>query len=160
MRIETIYGVRCLNNREQRRHDSPRTASLPDSMLQVVSKLTERDEHARRVQKGAVVLNLVVVAGYQVTEVVQPGIGPFDDPAAAVASETAAILIAVNPRGAMRYNQLDAAALQSLPQFDAVIAPVCHDALGPLLWSAGPGPRDGYVSERFFRELRLGSIGR
>ena len=56
-------------------------------MLEVVSILPKGDQHARRIEKRAVVLKLVFMARDEPAEVVEPGVGPFDDLSAAVAPQ-------------------------------------------------------------------------
>jgi hypothetical protein len=106
------------------------------------------------------VLDLVVVAGDEVTEVMEPRLGAFDDPAPTVPAETAPVLVAVLPVREMRDNELNATALQAFPQLAAVVAAVGDDALRVLFRATGADARDRYVGERVFRELRLGEIGR
>jgi hypothetical protein len=126
----------------------------------VVSKLAERDQHAGRVQKGPVVFELVFISRDETAEVVQPRVGAFNNPAPAVAAQATAILIPVLAILQMRDDQVDAAPLETLPEFPAVICAIRHDALRLLFRSARSRARDRYLGERGFREVALGEIGR
>lgn len=57
-------------------------------------------------------LDLVVVAGDQVTEVMELGVGRLNDPAAGVALETASVLVTVDTRREVRNDQLNTTTLQ------------------------------------------------
>ena len=83
---------------------------------------------------------LVVIARDETPEVVQPRVGAFNDPAAAVAAESAAILIPMFPILAMRDDQVNATAFETVPELSAVVPAIGDDALR-LLPRAGPGRR-------------------
>lgn len=134
---------------------------VPDrASLEVVSKLSKRDEHARRVEKRAVVLKLVLIARDEAAEVMQPRVGPFDNPAAAIAPQGATVLVAMDPVREVGHDKLDAATFQAQPERATVVAAVGDDALRVLFRAPWSRARDGYVGERFLREVRLGEIGR
>ncbi len=105
-------------------------------------------------------LELIVVAGDEAAEVVQPRMGALNDPAAPVAAQTASVLIAVLPIREMRDDQLNAAPFQADPELPAIVPAIGDDALRVLFRATRPRAGDGDVGERRFRELRLGEIGR
>ena len=134
--------------------DLPAAAVAPQlsADLEVVSRLPERDQHARRGEKGAVMFELVVIARDETPEVVQPRVGAFNDPAAAVAAESAAILIPMFPILAMRDDQVNATAFETVPELSAVVPAIGDDALRLRPGPARAGARHRYVGERRFRE--------
>jgi len=127
--------------------------------LEVVSKLPKGDQHARRVEKRAVVFELVLIARDEPAEVVEPRVGPFDDPAAAVAPQGTTVLIPMDAVGEMRDDEVNPATFQAQPERAAVVAAIRDDALRLLFRPSRAGARHGYVRERLLRELRLGEIG-
>ena len=102
----------------------------------------------------------VLVARDEAAEVEEPGVRAFDDPAPPIATEASAILVAMLARGDVRHDQLNPALFQAFPEFVTVVPAVRDNALGLLFRPPGSRARDRYLGERFFRELRLGSIGR
>src|SRR5258708_3833955 len=88
----------------------------------------------------------------QSSELAEPGVGSFDDPAAFVAAQLAAIFIAPVPAVAsVGHDQLDAAFLQPLAQWVRVIGAV-SDHPFRLLPRPAFGPGDADLCERGFRK--------
>ena len=95
----------------------------------------------------------------QSSELAEPGVGSFDDPAAFVAAQFAAILITPVPAVAsVGYDQLDAAFLQPLAQWVRVISTVSDH---PFRLLPGPafGPGDADLCERGFRKRNFSRRG-
>ncbi len=88
----------------------------------------------------------------QSSELAEPSVGSFDDPAAFVAAQLAGIFIAPVPAVAsVRHDQLDAAFLQPLAQWVRVVGAVSDH---PFRLLPGPafGPGDADLCERGFRK--------
>src|SRR5258708_6659156 len=88
----------------------------------------------------------------QSSELAEPSVGSFDDPAVFVAAQLAAIFIAAVPAVAsVRHDQLDAAFLQPLAQWVRVVGAVSDP---PFRLLPGPafGPGDADLCERGFRK--------
>ena len=137
--------------------DSITIAVLP--ALEVVSKPTEHDKHARNVHEGAIVLEQIVVARDESTEVVQPRVRALNDPPPQIAAQATTVLEDVRPGAEMGDDQLNAAALEASPERPTVVAAVGNDALRVLPRTPGPRPRHRYRRERRFRELDFVDIG-
>jgi hypothetical protein len=91
----------------------------------------------------------------QSSELAEPGVGSFDDPAAFVAVQLAAIFIAPVPAvSSVGHDQLHAAFLQPLAQWVRVIGAVSDH---PFRLLPGPafGPGDADLCERGFRKRSL-----
>jgi hypothetical protein len=106
------------------------------------------------------VLELVVVAGAEAAEVMQPRVVASDEPAPFVPPKRSAVLEAMLPGGEVLGNQLDPAAFQAEPERSTVVTLGRDDAGRLLLRSAASGTRDGYLCERGFGEVTLGEVGR
>jgi hypothetical protein len=91
--------------------------------LAAASQPIEGDQHAGQMEEGRVHLQLPRPAQHQAAEVVQPGEGAFDFPAAAVTAQLKPILglrrLAIAP---VQHDQLNAAAFQSGAQRVAIVA--------------------------------------
>jgi hypothetical protein len=88
----------------------------------------------------------------QSSELAEPSVGSFDDPAAFVAAQLSAIFIAPVPAVAsVRHDQLDASFLQPLAQWVRVVGAVSDH---PFRLLPGPafGPGDADLCERGFRK--------
>ena len=98
-------------------------------------------------------LELVLVARDESSEVVQPRIRALDDPAAPIPTEAALILKTMGAGLDVRRDQVDPTTAEAFPELRAVVATVGDDALRFLLRATSAGARHRYLGERFFREL-------
>ena len=126
----------------------------------MVSKLAEGDEDTRQTEKRVVVGELPLVAHREAAEAQQPPDGAFDDPAATVAPQLAAILKAVAAMAEMGHDQVDPAGAEALPERATIVAAIGNYALGFLLRPARARPRDRHLGEGRFGEVDFGSLGR
>jgi hypothetical protein len=88
----------------------------------------------------------------QSSELAEPGVGSFDDPAAFVAAQLAAIFIAPVPAAAsVGHDQLDAAFLQPLAQWVRVIGAISDHPFRllprPAFGPPGRGPVPAWLPQ-------------
>jgi hypothetical protein len=108
--------------------------------------MPEQDLHATEAHHAEEVLDVVLPAGDQPTEMMEPGKQSFDSPTSVVAAQGAAILRRHSALSAMRCDHLDAVALgQVTIQAVAVVSLVADQSLGEGVEEA--------VSEEAFDEL-------
>jgi len=99
------------------------------------------------------------MAHQQPAELTEPGVGSLDDPASLVAAQFAPVFIApILVVLSIRHNQLDAALVQSLPQWVRVVGAVGDYSFG-LLPRPTFGPRDADFCERGFRKRSFSRRG-
>ena len=112
----------------------------------MVSEIAEHDFDAAEADHGEEVLDVVLPAGDEAAEVVQPGEEPLDLPASPVAAQRATVLGGLLAVAAMRRNQLDVVALfQFGIQAVAVVGLVADQSRRELIEEA--------VGEHLFDEL-------
>ena len=100
-----------------------------------------------------------VVTHLDASEVLQPGVGAFDFPALAIASQLAFVLKAtVANVVSVGNDQLRTLPFQSPAQGIGVIAPVGNDASEVGARSSASRPRHSYLPERALREPALGQL--
>jgi hypothetical protein len=97
-----------------------------------------------------------VVPHLHPAEVLQPGDGALDFPAAAITAQLAFVLIAPqNAVGSVRHDQFDASSFQPPAHGIAIVAAVGHHSLGVLARTATPRARDSHLRQRAFRQFVL-----
>src|SRR5258706_1239416 len=101
--------------------------------LEPVSKPSEHDHHTGKFGKAVKEERVEFVAGDQPAKVLQPGDGPLNDPAAAVATQGSAVLSwRFYTPTAMRADQLNPSGCQSLAERVAVGGPALNEPPGYL----------------------------
>jgi hypothetical protein len=100
-----------------------------------------------------------VIAHLDAAEVLQPGVGAFDFPALAIASQLAFVLEATVANVlSVGNDQLRTLPFQSPAQRVGVIAPVGNDASQVGARASASRPRHSYLSERALREPAFGNL--
>ena len=113
------------------RQDAVRATAQFEEALEVILKMApEQNADAGQLDKGQIVLDFALVADHDAAEVLQPGIGPLDLPAAFVATQRSSVLSEPAAVRSIGRDQFNASASKASIMSVTIVGSVADEAAG------------------------------